>query len=258
MTDYAGSMRITQTRKPLSLERCTYYGALGASGVAIAYLLTVYAGSEVGSSDLTLSMIQCLLGIAALHVPLALKRWVRIELPDALSAAYYTFIVGATVLGEVCAIYYLIPFWDDILHLSSGAMCGMLGGIITVTFLQRKDCEKLLSPMLASVVAVGFAMCIGVFWEVYEFLGDSLMGLNMQKFLLQDGEALVGQAALVDTMKDLIVDTLGAVIAAVSAYRSLKYESGWLHSYQATSQRGRIQCGRHPGRHEKEVLQQSA
>ena len=207
---------------------------------------------------MTLSMIQCVLGLVVLHVPMALKRWVRIELPGALSAAYYIFIIGATVLGEVCEIYYLIPCWDNILHLSSGAMCGMLGSMLTVTFLQRKDCKRLITPMLVSVIAVGFALCIGVFWEMYEFIGDSLMGLNMQKFLLQNGSALVGQAALVDTMKDLIVDMLGALIAGVSAYRSIKYEQGWLHAYQTTSPQDGLRTNRHSDNREEEVLQQSA
>ena len=258
MTGYAVQNQTASTRKPITLERFAYYCALGLSGLAIGYLLTVLPGGDMRSSDFTLSMIQCVLGLVVLHVPMALKRWARIELPDALSAAYYAFIVGATVLGEVCEIYYLIPFWDDILHLGSGAMCGMLGGILTVTFLNKKRCQRLITPMLVAGTAVGFALCIGVFWEIYEFIGDSLMGLNMQKFLLQDGSALVGQAALMDTMKDLIVDMLGALIAAVSAYRSIKYEQGWLHAYQTTSPQDGLRTNRHSDNREKEVLQQSA
>lgn len=254
MTVYATQNQTVSARRRLTLERSTYYSALISSGLAIVYLLTELRGREVGSSDLTLSMIQCVLGLVVLHVPMALKRWARIELPDVLSAAYYVFIVGATVLGEVCAIYYLIPCWDDILHLSSGVMCGMFGSMLTVTFLQRKYCKRLITPMLVSVIAVGFAICIGVFWEMYEFIGDSLMGLNMQKFMLQDGSELIGQAALIDTMKDLIVDTLGATVAAVTTYRSIKFRSGWLHTYLEAEPRQSIRKYRHSKNNEKEVL----
>ena len=64
-----------------------------------------------------------------------------------------------------------------------------------------------------------FAVSIGAVWEIYEFSFDGLLGLNMQKFLLADGTPLVGRAALTDTMKDIIVDTIGALIASLKRAR---------------------------------------
>ena len=69
--------------------------------------------------------------------------------------------------------------------------------------------------------ALCFAVTVGVLWEIYEFSFDGLLGLNMQKFRLEDGTQLIGRAALQDTMKDLIVDVVGA--ATVVAW-------GYLHS----------------------------
>ena len=69
---------------------------------------------------------------------------------------------------------------------------------------------------------------MGVLWEIYEFSFDGLLGLNMQKFALENGANLVGRMALRDTMKDLIVDSVGAFIVSLIGYISIKYKKGWL------------------------------
>ena len=240
MMEYAAPINLAANKKAPALERFAYRSSLVISALSVVYLLTIlvsgrawlpFAAIDTEGGELTLSLIQCVLGVAALHIPMLIKRLTRIRLPDSLCAFFYLFIICATVLGELFSLYYVLPFWDDLLHLGSGMMGSMLGAILLVSFLQNKNCGRLISPALIAVAAMCFAICIGVFWEIYEFAGDSLLGLNMQKFLLQDGSALIGQTALADTMKDLIVDTLGALIMAASAFLSLKNERGWLHSH---------------------------
>jgi len=222
MSSYA--MARSYERKPIRPEWLAYHGAQTATILSVLYLLTVCVTGEswlpivsidAASPALMLSLLQCLLGVAALQVPALLVRRTRIRLPDGLCACFYAFVLAATVLGEMFSLYYRIPIWDSILHLGSGVMLGMLGSILLVQFLQAKNCQRLLSPAAVAVAAICFAVCAGVAWEMYEFAGDSLLGLNMQKCLLEDGTALVGKAALMDTMKDLLVDTLGAAVGAV-------------------------------------------
>ena len=67
-----------------------------------------------------------------------------------------------------------------------------------------------------------FALAAGAIWEIYEYTLDGLMGLNMQHYHLVDGTPLMGRAALYDTMKDLIVDALGALVVSVIGYIALK------------------------------------
>ena len=240
MMEYTAPANYTIEKKPISLERLIYFGTLTLSDLSVFYLLSVFitgiswlplVGITADSSELTLSLLQCLLGVAALHLPALLTKLTRIQMPDTLCAIFYLFILCGTVLGEMFSLYYTIPFWDDLLHFCSGVMAGMLGGILIVNLSQKKNCKNIITPMLVAVVALCFALCISVFWEIYEFAGDSLLGLNMQKCLLQDGSGLIGQAALVDTMKDLIVDSVGALTAAVSAYLSIKQKRGWLYTY---------------------------
>ena len=213
-------------KNPINLERVIYHCVSASSWLSVIYLIINI------NADLTLSLIQCILGIAALQVPVLLTKLTRIKLPDNLCSCYYIFILCATVLGEMFSMYYRIPVWDSLLHFGSGIMIGMAGSIFLVTYLKNKDCKRLITPMVIAVSAVCFSISIGVFWEIYEFAADSILGLNMQKCFLEDGTALIGQAGLIDTMKDLIIDTLGAIVAAISAFLSLKHNKGWLNNYK--------------------------
>ena len=58
--------------------------------------------------------------------------------------------------------------------------------------------------------------------EIYEFLLNATLGTNMQKFITADGVVLSGHLALVDTMKDLIVDALSALTVTIIGYYSIK------------------------------------
>ena len=225
--------------EPISYEKPVYQISLAISGVSVIYLLSVlltgnswlpYTDVSLTSSDWLLAFLQCLLGTAALHLPLALTKLTNIKLPAVLNAGYYVFIVGSTVLGEMFSLYYKVSYWDSLLHFGSGIMTGMLGSILLVRHCRSKRCEHLITPGLIAVTSLCFAIFIGVCWEIYEFAGDSLLGLNMQKSLLQDGTALVGKAALTDTMKDLIVDMGGALVASFASYVSLKNKRGWLYT----------------------------
>ena len=62
------------------------------------------------------------------------------------------------------------------------------------------------SPILIVIFGFSFAVAIGSIWEIFEFTMDSILGFNMQK------------SGLIDTMSDLIVDAIGAAVAAFVGY----------------------------------------
>ena len=176
-------------------------------------------------SDYALMLIQCVMGLAVMLVPSFISRRWNVDIPNFIYILYYVFLYCAVFLGEVFEFYYLIPHWDTILHAFSGAMLGALGFIL-VTMLN--DAEKVrvsLSPFFVCLFAFCFALASGAVWEIYEFSFDGLLGLNMQKFALENGEQLVGRAALRDTMKDIIVDALAALGVAVAGYFSIRRQS---------------------------------
>ena len=191
-------------------------------------------------------LLQCLLGIAAILVPARLMRRWDVEIPRVMFLMYIAFLYCAIFLGEVRSFYYNVPHWDTILHTFSGAMLGALGFSMIAIF-NNTECIPLnLSPMFIAVFAFCFALALGGVWEIYEFTMDAVFGTNMQKFALDDGTLLVGQAALSDTMKDIIVDAIGALVMSVVGYISLKYKKGWVEKLM-------IRIGRKESDAEKET-----
>ena len=122
--------------------------------------------------------------------------------------------------------------WDNILHTFSGAMIGALGFSIVTLLNKTEKVPMELSPLFVALFSFCFAVTLGVVWEFYEYTFDGLLGLNMQKFALENGTPLIGRAALADTMMDLVVDAVGAFIMSVIGYISLKYNKGWIERLQ--------------------------
>lgn len=181
-----------------------------------------------GREDYILMLLQCLLGIVAILVPVRMMRRWDIQIPRVMFLMYIAFLYCAIFLGEVQSFYYNVPHWDTLLHICSGAMLGSLGFSMIAIFNNTERIPMNLSPLFVAAFAFCFALALGGIWEIYEFTADCVLGTNMQKFALDDGTPLVGQAALGDTMKDIIVDAIGALVTSVIGYISLKYRKGWV------------------------------
>lgn len=173
-------------------------------------------------SDYVLMLLQCILGIIVMFIPSFVEHKLSIDIPNNMEITYFIFLYCAIYLGEVRNFYYLIPYWDVILHAFSGAMLGALGFSLVCYFNDTDFFEINLSPFFIALFAFCFALAAGVVWEIYEFLADSLIGTNMQKFIIADGTVLVGHAALKDTMKDLIVDAISSLIITIIGYCTIK------------------------------------
>ncbi|MBB6446920.1 hypothetical protein [Bacillus benzoevorans] len=181
-------------------------------------------------SDYVLTLLQCCLGIVVMRIPAFIERKKAIDIPDMMEIIYFLFLFCAIYLGEVHNFYYLVPYWDNILHAFSGAMLGAMG-IISVTLLNdEKHLNVKLSPFFIVFFGFCFALTAGTIWEIYEFLADGILSLNMQKFILANGSILVGREALSDTMMDLIVDALSALLVSVIGYFNLKKQKR--HEFQ--------------------------
>lgn len=168
-----------------------------------------------------LMLVQCLLGAVVIHVPYFLKKHLKIEIPPLLLIMYIVFLYCAIFLGEVQGFYYRIPHWDSWLHGFSAVMAGFLGFILVDVINKSNRMGLSLSPVFIALFAFCFAVSIGVMWEIYEYSFDGILGLNMQKFMLEDGTPLIGRAALNDTMKDILIDCCGSLIASITGYIAL-------------------------------------
>ena len=179
-------------------------------------------------SDYLLMLTQCLLGLFVGMLPSILSRKLDFHIPHSMHIMFLIFIYCAIYLGEVKDFYYHIPRWDSILHYFSGMMLGALGFSL-ITILNRSEKIHLqLSPAFIAIFAFCFSVTLGVVWEFYEYFCDGLLGLNMQKTMLQNGTQLIGHAAISDTIKDWFVDATGAGLMAIIGYMSIKYDKLWI------------------------------
>lgn len=150
------------------------------------------------------------------YYPSILAKRFGVYLPARLEITITLFIFAAQVLGEMNGFYDKIPWWDTMLHTTSGVILGLVGFLFVYLLNEKGDKNVNLSPIFVVIFAFCFAITMGVFWEFFEFGADRLLGYNMQKFRMP------GQDGLVDTMEDLIVDTLGAVIACIGGWIYMK------------------------------------
>lgn len=173
-------------------------------------------------SDYALMLIQCVMGLVVMLLPSALERRWKLTIPNFIYILYYVFLYCAIFLGEVLDFYYVIPHWDSILHSFSGAMLGALGFILVGLLNDAEKVNLHMSPRFVALFAFCFALAAGTVWEIYEFSFDCVLGLNMQKYQTAEGVMKIGQEALRDTMKDIILDAVSAAVVAILGYLAIK------------------------------------
>ena len=199
----------------------------------------------------------CLLTLLLLVVPSLVQVTMKIELPTTLEIIILVFIFAAEILGEIQEFYILFPFWDTVLHTMNGFLAAAIG-FSMVDLLNRSERMMFkLSPLFMAIVAFCFSMTIGVVWEFFEFGMDQLFHTDMQKdtivhavySVLLDpagGNRAAGitgitqvvvngqdlglggyvDIGLIDTMKDLIVNFIGAVVFSVIGFFYVKNRGG--------------------------------
>ncbi|MGM9521130.1 MAG: hypothetical protein ACI3VB_01455 [Oscillospiraceae bacterium] len=207
-------------------QRIIFMAVLLAFAVTMVYLIIrvilMALGHESPSGrsipEYFLMIGQCIVGLVLLFLPSFVAKKLTFSIPSSLYVVYAVFLYFAIYLGEIGNFFYRVPYWDVMLHGFSGVSLGALGFSV-VTFLNRDERIRMsLSPLFVAFFSFCFAVAMGALWEICEFTIDGILGVNMQKFALQDGTKLIGRSALMDTMKDLIVDSVGALISTIAGY----------------------------------------
>ncbi len=146
-------------------------------------------------------------------VPAFLWRRYKIVIPPEFQLIAVAFIFLSLFLGSAFDMYYRYWWWDDVLHISSGFLLGIVGFIVMYVLNGTDRLPDDLTPAFRCFFGFTFAVTLGVFWEIFEFTVDRIAPeINMQS----------GETGVVDTMSDLIVDTIGAAIVAGMGYAYLK------------------------------------
>lgn len=204
------------------------------------------------------SVFLCGLTLVLMILPSLLAKRLEIELPGTLEIIILLFIFAAEILGEINSFYVRVPNWDTMLHTLNGFLCAAIGFAL-VDLMNRSDRFSLrLSPLYLAIAAFCFSMTVGVLWEFFEYYADVLLGLDMQKDTVihtigsvaldparsnkvvavrdivdvivvhgdgsQQALGIGGylDVGIHDTMKDLLVNFIGAVVFSVIGFFYVK------------------------------------
>jgi hypothetical protein len=191
-------------------------------------------------------------------LPHFIEKSFRIELPTTLEIIAFVFIFCAEILGEIECYYIRYPLWDTMLHTTSGFVFAAFGFCLLDMLNRNKKLSLNLSPLSLSLVAFCFSMTVGVLWEFFEFGADYFLRFDMQKDTLLSGLSTVTlditnsntavlldditktviehangtitvieggylDIGIYDTMKDLFVNFIGAVVFSFIGYFYVKH-----------------------------------
>lgn len=202
--------------------------------------------------------IICVYVLILYVLPQFVEKRMRIEIPSVLEIIIFVFVFLAEIFGEMESFFLKVTYWDTMLHTTAGFLLAAVGFSLVNLLNESEKVKVQLSPVYLAVVAFCFSMTMGVLWEFFEYGADHLLLLDMQKdtvinqiatvdldptlsntpvvisgitdtiLELSDGSTyrlgLGGylDIGIIDTMEDLFVNFLGAVVFSTIAYFETK------------------------------------
>lgn len=162
--------------------------------------------------------------------PTILGHRLPVSVPSEFQLMAVGFVFAALFLGEVRDYYARIWWWDIALHTSSGLLLGVLGFLLVYLLNENERADLHMRPRFVAMFAFLFAVATGAIWEVFEFSMDRLFGTGMQKSMFGD------DSGLTDTMWDLIVDCLGALVISCLGWwymhrRERSFIEAWIRKF---------------------------
>lgn len=215
--------------------------------IVIACLVLAILNGDIDSAFI------CLLVLVLFLVPAFIQENFDVRFPTALEIVILLFVFAAEILGEMSSFYIHFKYWDTLLHTTWGFLCAAVGFSLVDILNREKRIRFELSPAFLALVAFCFAMTIGVIWEFFEFFMDAVFHTDMQKDTVLhaiastsldptmsnvavridsirdvavNGESLgLGgylDIGLYDTMEDLFVNFVGALVFSVIGFFNAK------------------------------------
>ena len=196
----------------------------------------------------------CVFTLVLFLVPVFVERAFRVDVPALLENIVLIFIFAAEIMGEINSFYTRFALWDTMLHVTTGFLAAAVGLSLIVILNRKKVFGLNLSPFFVAMFSFCFSMTIGVLWEFFEFSMDQLFATDMQRdtiitsisstLLNPDGlnvavqikditdTTVNGQSlgingyldiGLIDTIKDMFVNFIGALTFSVLGYFYTKF-----------------------------------
>lgn len=203
------------------------------------------------------SVALCFLTLILFTLPTIASKTFKVKLPTTLEITVYLFIYAAEILGEIQNFYGVFKHWDTMLHTLNGFLSAAVGFSLIDILNRTERFHIKMAPLFVALVAFCFSMTIGVTWEFFEFAADRYLNLDMQKdrvvqkissvelnkenknnpvvidnitkteiysdnnqiTTIENGYLDLG---IIDTMKDLIVNFIGALIFSILGFLYIK------------------------------------
>ena len=200
----------------------------------------------------------CFLTLILFTVPTVVSKTFKVKLPTTLEIIVYLFIYAAEILGEIQNFYGIFKHWDTMLHTLNGFLAAAVGFSLIDILNRTERFHIKMTPIFVALVAFCFSMTIGILWEFCEFAADRYLSLDMQKdrvvqkissvelnkenkndpvvidninktkiysdnnqkiTTVENGYLDLG---IIDTMKDLIVNFIGALVFSILGFLYIK------------------------------------
>lgn len=227
--------------------------------VVLRFLVIVTMISQLIKGNFE-NVFMCILTLILLLIPSIIDKRLNIALPNALETIILLFIFSAEILGEVQNFYGIFKHWDTMLHTINGFLCAAIGFSLIDILNRSEKFHTKMTPISVVIVAFCFSMTVGVLWEFFEYGMDTFLNTDMQKdrviqtvssvtlnpegknkpvtirninqttihyqengeqkeITIVDGYLDIG---IRDTMKDLFVNFIGAVIFSILGWLYIK------------------------------------
>ena len=215
--------------KKISKSLLAEYIVFGITLACFVFAVIYFLISPGGHDGYVLGILQRLGMIVLIFLPMIIERIFKIKFPAFFNISLYIFFIFAVFIGTFMDIYAVFRHWDSILHGFSAVLFGLLSMCLVCAWFKNKDD---ISPIFLLVFAFCFSIAIEAVWEIYEYTIDTIIvGYNAQRYI-ENGVELVGRAALYDTMKDIILGAIGALIAGIICAICQKKNKNFLKAFE--------------------------
>lgn len=145
-------------------------------------------------------------------VPAVVKRLVGAH-PWVLYTMGFLFCILSYDGGSVLLLFDSVPLLDKVAHFLSGFLFTSLGYCLFMLQNRRRLDGPLDNWPTGTAYAVFFSIFVAVVWEIFEFCGYFVIGLDSQHHL---------DSGVMDTMGDLITCFIGSLLCAASWLLTVK------------------------------------
>ena len=190
--------------------------------VMLVLCIAGFAAGEAFDGSYFNVMLTALISLAITFVPDFVANKDIMVMPMGLQALFSVFTFCAMFLGEILDFYTRFSWWDTMLHFTSGVMFSLIGYMLFMSFNRDSGIRRQFNPAIVVMFTLCFSITCGAIWEIFEFGADSLLGMNMQRWQsvipndqwgAMQNVSNFSNPGLVNTMKDIISDTLGSVLS---------------------------------------------